>query len=414
MSVVSYLISSAPLLSSLWMGACSSSGSSGETASGSGGSGSVASFDYERQLSSSSFGPYSVVVKSEQRAGETGIHRSPATANGELCTVVYPNEAQPVTTIWNGFERGVRVSSREPCLGTRLYLLDGTSGRYKVSDGMPERGGYVWTSYAEVDAEAKEIGAGLVALGLTPSESSVGIYGKNRHEWVTGALGLWSQSMRCVALYDTFGPDSIQFIIGQADLTVLLVSRENLPVIAKVAPHCPRLTHVVQFDERQQWQNVEESLSPADVDAFAALNIRLLGFSALRSLGQSSTTIFPTVPSPSTIAYIMYTSGTTGNPKVRTHTHIYTHTHHCIPSTWKIPVQSRANRRAVVDVYRAPSSVMLASARQRLPLATLCRSSLTTCTCRTCRWLTSSSAASCPSYCSQAVGWASRRVRSRR
>ena len=295
------------------MGICSSSsGGGGETASDASG---APSFDYEKQLASSTFGPYSVIVNpNEQHVGETGIHRSPATANGQLCTAVYPNEQQPVTTIWEGFQRGVRVSGREPCLGTRLYQLD-VSGRPKLTDGVPDRGGYVWSSYAEVEAEAKEIGAGMVAAGLKPAESNVGIYSKNRHEYVAASLGAWSQSMRVVSLYDTFGPDSIQFIIGQAGISLIFITKENLPALLKVAANCPSLTHVVQFDDRQQWRNSHESVAKEDVDTFAGLNIRLLAYSALRSLGQSSTTVFPHPPSPSTISYIMYTSGTTGNPK---------------------------------------------------------------------------------------------------
>ena len=314
---VSYLVSAVPVACAVVMGICSSSSSGGG-----GGQSSAPSFDYERQLATSTYGPYSVVVNpNEKRSGETGIHRSPNTASGELFTAVYPNEAQPVTTIWDGFMRGVRVSGREACLGTRLYQLDASGSKYRMADGMPERAGYVWSSYAEVEAEAKDIGAGLVALGLRPGESNVGLYSKNRHEWVTGVLGVWSQSMRCVALYDSFGPDSIQFIIGQADISLLLITKENLRALLQVAPNCPNLTHVVQFDERTQWHNVEETVAKEDVENFAAHNIRLLGYSAVRSLGQSSTTVFPTAPSPTTISYIMYTSGTTGNPKGAVLTH---------------------------------------------------------------------------------------------
>ena len=302
---MSYFVSSLPIVSSLVMGICSSNAAGNDASSSS--SDTAASFDYEKQLIISNFGPYSVIVNPNDRpTGETHIHRAPETANTPLCTTVYPNEPQPVTTIWQGFQRGVRVSAGEPCLGTRAYQL-GADGRYVLSDGVADRGPYVWSSYAEVDAEAKEVGAGLVASGLRPGESNVGMYSKNRHEWVVGALGVWSQSMRCVALYDTFGPDAIQFIVGQAEIGLLFASKENLPAILRVAANCPNLTQVVQFDDRQSWQNVAEAVSREDVDAFAAHNIRLIAYSQLRALGQSSTTVFPNHPTPTTISYIMYT-----------------------------------------------------------------------------------------------------------
>ncbi|CAG7724423.1 unnamed protein product, partial [Allacma fusca] len=67
----------------------------------------------------------------------------------------------------------------------------------------------------------------------------VGIYSKNRVEWVLTEQALYSFSMVSVALYDTLGPTASNFIISHADITCVVVENEkNLLTILESTPPC--------------------------------------------------------------------------------------------------------------------------------------------------------------------------------
>lgn len=62
----------------------------------------------------------------------------------------------------------------------------------------------------------------------------MGIYAKNREEWVTVDIGNVQNSVITVAFYDTLGPDAVSFVINQTELTAISCSGNYLPGLIKL------------------------------------------------------------------------------------------------------------------------------------------------------------------------------------
>jgi long-chain acyl-CoA synthetase len=73
-------------------------------------------------------------------------------------------------------------------------------------------------------------------LGLKPGDR-VGIYARNREEWMTTELALASQSCVTVAIYDTLGPDTISYCVNHADLKIVFC---DAPKVAGECAASPR------------------------------------------------------------------------------------------------------------------------------------------------------------------------------
>lgn len=47
----------------------------------------------------------------------------------------------------------------------------------------------------------------------------MGIYAKNREEWALTAIANTKNSVTTIALYDTLGPQAIEFVFRQTEMT---------------------------------------------------------------------------------------------------------------------------------------------------------------------------------------------------
>ncbi|XP_069123934.1 long-chain-fatty-acid--CoA ligase 5-like isoform X1 [Argopecten irradians] len=212
--------------------------------------------------------------------------------NGKLIT-----EAEDgVTTLYEAFKRGARLSNNGPCYG------------WKPSPKEP----YRWLSYNDVLVKAANVGAGLLSKGLKASNRTfVGIYSQNRVEYGIMEQGCYMYSMVLVPLYDTLGPEACSFIINQADIELVCCDK-NVKVqnVLNRIKETPQLRMIVLI----------EPPTPENVAKARDCGIELIQFSDLEKLGEQNP-VEPSPAKPDDLCVLCYTSGTTGLPKGAMLTH---------------------------------------------------------------------------------------------
>jgi len=213
-----------------------------------------------------------------------------------ILTVPFPDGPSPPANLWDCFQRGRVKGGKNNCLGARTVQADGSRGPYK------------FLAYDTVHKQAVAIGIGLKGLGLTRGDR-VAIYSINRVEWTVTLLATFSQSLTCVPLYDTLGANSVDYVVDNADVTVLVASRDKLLVLLGKDYLAPRklpsiLKHIVCMDAVDS--DIRAAAEKAGIKLSTLQEIELYGLDHPGPID---------VPSSMDLAYIMYTSGTTGDPK---------------------------------------------------------------------------------------------------
>ena len=128
-------------------------------------------------------------------------------------------------------------------------------------------------------------------------------------------LACMSQSLFTVSLYETLGPDTTEYIINHAALPCVVTSLTHIPTLLKLKPRLPALKVIISLDPLSN--NDHPSLTKKTIlDELASeFGVRIYGISDVEALGSSFGNPVYRPPTPSDIATINYTSGTTGNPK---------------------------------------------------------------------------------------------------
>jgi long-chain acyl-CoA synthetase len=78
----------------------------------------------------------------------------------------------------------------------------------------------------EVEERVDRLAAGLEHEGLTPPNADsmklLGLYSRNRPEWVLAEQAAFCHSAVTVPFYDTLGPETLQFIAAQTGLACIV------------------------------------------------------------------------------------------------------------------------------------------------------------------------------------------------
>ncbi|KAL9414977.1 hypothetical protein AB3S75_043281 [Citrus x aurantiifolia] len=174
-------------------------------------------------------------------------------------------------------------------------------GRRKVSDGKV--GPYVWLTYQEVYDAAIRFGSAMRSRGVNPGDRC-GIYGSNCPEWIIAMEACNSQAITYVPLYDTLGANAVEFIINHAEVSIAFVQENKIPSILSCLPRCCLyLKTIVSFANVSSSQKKEAE----------ELGVSCFSWEEFLQLGTLDCELPP--KKKANISTIMYTSGTTGEPK---------------------------------------------------------------------------------------------------
>jgi long-chain acyl-CoA synthetase len=165
--------------------------------------------------------------------------------------------------------------------------------------------GTAWESvtWTQVDVRARQIAAGLVALGIE-SEQRVAIASSTRFDWVVADLAVMLAGAATTAIYPTTSESEVAYIV--ADSQSRIVFAEDDTQIAKLRANrlsLPELFKVVTFDGTADGDWV---ISVADLERLGAARLE-----------QESAVLEGRIGAIKAehLATLIYTSGTTGRPK---------------------------------------------------------------------------------------------------
>ncbi|TYJ50291.1 hypothetical protein E1A91_A01G196200v1 [Gossypium mustelinum] len=181
-------------------------------------------------------------------------------------------------------------------------------GRRQTTDSK-QAGPYVWITYQEAYDAALRIGSAMRNQGVNPGDRC-GIYGSNCPEWIIAMEACNCQAVTYVPLYDTLGANAVEFIVNHAEVAIAFVQENKLPAILSCLPACcSYLKTIVCFanvSSIQKKEAEELGVSLFSWKEFSELVACFNNGSLDCELPQKQKT---------DICTIMYTSGTTGEPK---------------------------------------------------------------------------------------------------
>lgn len=189
-----------------------------------------------------------------------------------------------VRTLPEMLDSSVVMYPKNDCFGERVIKEDGSLGPYK------------WINFVEFKDICMKWAAGLTALGLQAGDR-VGIYSVNCTMWQVAQFGSLYAGIVPVPVYDSLGPNAAQYITEHAECKLILSHKKNLEKAIQVKKDCPLVKKVVSIDPK-----------PAVTDE------DLITVDQLFELGKS-VDFKPVKLDTNDTAMIMYTSGSTGEPK---------------------------------------------------------------------------------------------------
>ncbi|OAD66665.1 hypothetical protein PHYBLDRAFT_156644 [Phycomyces blakesleeanus NRRL 1555(-)] len=229
--------------------------------------------------------------------------------------------AQGVHTLYDVLQYSVRRRPEAAGMAYRkvVKVVEEQKEVVKIVNGVEQKQTKIWKffqlsayhdiSYSEISTTAHDIGAGLVALGVKP-KAKIEIFAPTTADWMLMAHGAFTQNMTIVTAYDTLGPEGLLHSMNETGVEALFTSADLLPVVLSVLPKSTSAVKPVVIYAGEAKPEVLKQFEELEGQTKA----KVLSIDELKKTGKNAP-VAPVKPLRDDLCCIMYTSGSTGNPK---------------------------------------------------------------------------------------------------
>jgi long-chain acyl-CoA synthetase len=216
---------------------------------------------------------------------------------------------EPEANIYDEFKSKCKQYADIETLGVReLFSIDDevqSNGKVFKKFNLGE---YKWQTYEQMKDRIENFSNGLLKIGLKSNQNIV-LFAETRPEWIISAFACFRIKVPVVTLYSTLGVEALAFGINQTNANFVITSGDQVGKIDKIMKEIPTVTHLIVLSDKFTEKNVSEFVKKAR-------NLKVFTMNQVEDIGRDSQMISSFEhPKRDDLAIIMYTSGSTGNPK---------------------------------------------------------------------------------------------------
>lgn len=181
---------------------------------------------------------------------------------------------------------------------------------------------YEYVTYKKLLELVKSYSRGLVKLGVKPNqEEKVHIFASTSHKWMQTYLATQFQNIPIVTAYDTLGESGLTHSLVQTESAAVFTDNALLGNLVNPLKKATNVKYIIHSDKIDSNDNRQGGKLYKDAQAakekLLAVNpdLKIISYDEVLELGKGADDLSFYNPKPEDLSCIMYTSGSTGDPK---------------------------------------------------------------------------------------------------